>query len=152
MRPPTKLPTAIPPKNPARIAETACVVLPKTKTSWRDHTISSIRAAAPDSTKIARRTARFENVISDVVCPVDPDRHDDDAESDEDLPPCPDDAATHGGKTAERHEERHGIEEVTVTVLEPPAAVIEQRRDEDRDGRPQQPPGARLPPVGLRCE
>ena len=46
----------MPPKKPARIAETACVVFPKTSTSWRDQTISSIRAAAPDSTKMARIT------------------------------------------------------------------------------------------------
>ena len=39
-RPPSALPIAIPPKNPARIAETACVVLPKTRTSCRDQTIS----------------------------------------------------------------------------------------------------------------
>ena len=39
-RPPTTLPIAIPPKNPVRIADTACVVLPKTRTSWRDQTIS----------------------------------------------------------------------------------------------------------------
>ncbi len=32
-RPPTALPIAIPPKNPVRIAETAWVVLPKTRTS-----------------------------------------------------------------------------------------------------------------------
>ncbi len=39
-RPPSALPMAIPPKNPARIAETAWVVLPKTRTSCRDQTIS----------------------------------------------------------------------------------------------------------------
>ncbi len=39
-RPPTALPMARPPKKPARIAETAWVVLPKTRTSWRDQTIS----------------------------------------------------------------------------------------------------------------
>ncbi len=54
IRPPTALPIAMPPKNPARIADTAWVVLPNTSTSWRDQTISSIRPAAPDSTKIAR--------------------------------------------------------------------------------------------------
>src|SRR5215218_7655687 len=91
MRPPMKLPTAIPPKNPARIAETAWVVLPKTRTSCRDHTISSISAAAPDRTKIARRTARFEKVISDLVCPVHAEGHDDHTERDKDLPADPDD-------------------------------------------------------------
>ena len=40
IRPPTTLPIAIPPKNPVRIAETAWVVLPKTRTSWRDQTTS----------------------------------------------------------------------------------------------------------------
>ncbi len=39
-RPPRTLPMAIPPKKPARIADTAWVVLPKTSTSWRDQTIS----------------------------------------------------------------------------------------------------------------
>jgi len=39
-RPPTHAPIAIPPKNPVRIADTACVVFPKTSTSWRDQTIS----------------------------------------------------------------------------------------------------------------
>ena len=46
IRPPTMLPTAMPPKKPVRIADTAWVVLPKTRTSCRDQTISSIRAAA----------------------------------------------------------------------------------------------------------
>ena len=32
-RPPSALPMAIPPKNPARIADTAWVVFPKTSTS-----------------------------------------------------------------------------------------------------------------------
>ena len=40
IRPPTTAPIAMPPKNPVRIAETACVVLPKTSTSWRAQTIS----------------------------------------------------------------------------------------------------------------
>ena len=40
IRPPITLPIAIPPKNPVRIAETAWVVLPKTRTSWRAHTTS----------------------------------------------------------------------------------------------------------------
>jgi hypothetical protein len=40
MRPPTKAPIAMPPKNPVRIAETACVVFPNTSTNWRDQTIS----------------------------------------------------------------------------------------------------------------
>ena len=40
IRPPTAAPMAIPPKKPVRIAETAWVVLPKTRTSWRDQTIS----------------------------------------------------------------------------------------------------------------
>ena len=31
---------AMPPKKPVRIVETACVVLPKTSTSWRDQTTS----------------------------------------------------------------------------------------------------------------
>ena len=39
-RPPSALPIAIPPKNPVRIAETAWVVLPKTRTSWRAQTTS----------------------------------------------------------------------------------------------------------------
>ena len=39
-RPPMNAPIAIPPKKPVRIADTACVVLPNTRTSWRDHTIS----------------------------------------------------------------------------------------------------------------
>ena len=40
IRPPTVAPIAMPPKNPVRMAETACVVFPKTRTSWRDQTIS----------------------------------------------------------------------------------------------------------------
>ena len=39
-RPPTALPIAIPPKKPVRIAETAWVVLPNTRTSWRAQTTS----------------------------------------------------------------------------------------------------------------
>ena len=37
-----------------RIVETACVVLPKTRTSWRDQTTSYMSPAAPDRMKIAR--------------------------------------------------------------------------------------------------
>src|SRR6476619_5033666 len=44
----------MPPKNPVRIVEMACVVLPKTRTSWRDQTTSYIRPAAPDRMKMAR--------------------------------------------------------------------------------------------------
>src|SRR6476619_6979204 len=44
----------MPPKNPVRIVEMACVVLPKTRTSWRDHTTSYMRPAAPDRMKMAR--------------------------------------------------------------------------------------------------
>ena len=40
IRPPTAAPIAIPPKKPVRIADTAWVVLPNTRTSWRDQTIS----------------------------------------------------------------------------------------------------------------
>jgi hypothetical protein len=40
MRPPNMLPIAMPPKNPVRIADTACVVLPNTSTSCRAHTTS----------------------------------------------------------------------------------------------------------------
>ena len=40
IRPPIAAPIAIPPKKPVRIADTAWVVLPNTRTSWRDHTIS----------------------------------------------------------------------------------------------------------------
>src|SRR6185312_19426 len=54
MRPPTNAPIAIPPKKPVRIVETAWVVLPKTRTSWRDQTTSYMSPAAPDRTKIAR--------------------------------------------------------------------------------------------------
>src|SRR3954454_23697721 len=152
IRPPTKLPTAIPPKNPARIADTACVVFPNTRTSWRDHTISSISAAAPDRTKIARRTARFENVISEPVCPVHAESHHHHSERDQQHPAHPDDPASHSGQPAERHHERDRVKEVSVTVLEPAAAVVKQRRDEDRDRRPEQPPGAWPSPVGLRGE
>src|SRR6476660_7406816 len=98
-----KLPIAMPPKNPVRIVETACVVLPNTRTSWRDQTTSYISPAAPDRTKMARinrgcriggvshgwlprRLARtHSNVIirpSKVVRPVDPAEADDDAEDD----------------------------------------------------------------------
>ncbi len=57
-RPPTTAPMAIPPKKPVRMAATAWVVLPKTSTSWRDHTISYTRPAAPLSTKMARIARR----------------------------------------------------------------------------------------------
>ena len=40
IRPPIAAPIAMPPKKPVRIADTAWVVLPKTRTSWRDQTIS----------------------------------------------------------------------------------------------------------------
>ena len=63
-------------RSPVRIAETACVVFPKTRTSWRDQTISSIRAAAPDRTKMARMTSGAAGDgagidASDLVGPVD---------------------------------------------------------------------------------
>src|SRR4051794_34777356 len=53
-RPPPHEPIAIPPKNPVRITEIACVVLPKTSTSCRDQTTSYMRPAAPDRMKMAR--------------------------------------------------------------------------------------------------
>ena len=53
-RPPTTLPMAIPPKNPVRIAEIACVVLPKTSTSCLDQTTSYTRPANPESRNISR--------------------------------------------------------------------------------------------------
>ncbi len=53
----------MPPKNPVRMVETACEVLPNTSTSWRDQTISYTSPAAPDrtstpSTARPRRMAR----------------------------------------------------------------------------------------------
>src|SRR5262245_21749149 len=39
---------------PVRIVETAWVVFPKTRTSWRDQTTSYMSPAAPDRMKIAR--------------------------------------------------------------------------------------------------
>jgi hypothetical protein len=54
IRPPIALPIAMPPKKPVRIAEIACVVLPKTRTSWRAQTTSYTRPAAPDRMKMPR--------------------------------------------------------------------------------------------------
>src|SRR4029079_2446664 len=55
-RPPATLPIAIPPKNPVRIVATAWVVFPNTRTSCLDQTTSYMSPAAPDRTKIARRS------------------------------------------------------------------------------------------------
>src|SRR4051812_49426160 len=54
-----------------------------------------------------------------------------------------------GRESAQRDHERYGIKEVAVAVLEPAATVIEESRDEDRDRRAEEPPGAWLAPVGL---
>src|SRR6476661_8170654 len=66
---------------------------------------------------------------SQVVCPVDPDRHDHRSECDE-RPPSPAHAAAGGRRdAAQRDDERDGIQEVAIPVLEPATAVIEKRRD-----------------------
>jgi hypothetical protein len=57
----------MPPKKPARIAETAWVVFPKTSTNWRDQTISSISAAAPGQDEDAEDDR--ELAASDLVSP-----------------------------------------------------------------------------------
>ena len=54
IRPPMKLPMAMPPKKPVRIADTAWVVLPNTRTSCRAQTTSYTRPAAPDRMKMPR--------------------------------------------------------------------------------------------------
>ena len=55
---------AIPPKNPVRIVEMACVVLPNTRTSWRDQTTSYTRPATPDRRKIARMSRGWRTQFS----------------------------------------------------------------------------------------
>src|SRR6478736_9829154 len=151
--PPMNAPIAIPPKNPVRMADTACVVLPKTRTSWRDQTISSISPAAPDRTKISRMTIGTDDrpvpsdVASDAICPVDPREHDHDAEQDQDPPAQSDRSPGRRRARAQGDDEWDRIERIPVAVLEPAAAVVEERRDQDRDGGRQQQPGAGPSPV-----
>src|SRR5262245_38396920 len=88
-------------------------------------------------TRIGRtnRRAPISWRSSDLVHPVDREAADDRTEGDEGQPAVPDPTLLHGGQPAQRDDERHRIEEVAVAVLEPAAAVVEERRDQDRDGR-----------------
>src|SRR4029079_11344738 len=102
-RPPATLPIAIPPKKPVRIVATACVVFPNTRTSCLDQTTSYMSPAAPDRTKIARRSrGRRTGGVShararsgpigneprrlEVVGPVPAEESDKDAEHDQPAP------------------------------------------------------------------
>src|SRR5207342_2205281 len=113
-----------------------CVVFPKTSTSCRDQTISSISPAAPDSTKMTRMrigtrsslavvvmrpepypflpTRAGRLAASDDVGPIDPHRHHHDAEDDQDAPADPDRTAGRRRARAQRDHERHRVEEVAV--------------------------------------
>ena len=104
----------------------------------------TIVSADPERTQRCGRT-------SDHCRPVDAERHDDDPERDQSEPPGRPGPADRR-QPAQGDHERHRIEEVAVAVLEPAAAVVEQRRDEDGDRRAEQPPGAWPSPVGLRRE
>ena len=85
------------------------------------------RQADPQRTQVA--------TPSDDRGPVDAEGHHDGAEGDEREPAPPDPTLVDRGQPAQGDHERHRIEEVAVAVLEPPAAVVEQGRDEDGDGR-----------------
>ena len=51
-----------------RIVEIACVVLPKTSTSWRDQTTSYMSPAAPDRMKIAKTSRGWRTVPPESRC------------------------------------------------------------------------------------
>ena len=69
-------------------------------------------------------------------------------------PPSPDRLAralvAGGGEAAQGEDERDRVEEVAVAVLEPAAAVVEERRDQDGDRRAGAATRSRLSRHGAR--